>query len=132
MHAQHGDGGVRSYRSDACTTQEWGGSGHTGLMHAQHGGGGHTGLMHAQHDGGGGGHTGLMCEHKQDGLSCQGRRNGFEIGGAYKRDIIFIHPPKRRRVTYASTIRPASASTLSTSSMKPLHGIISYCTCILV
>ena len=50
--------------------------------------------------------------------------------------IIFSHPPKRRRVTYASTIRPASASasasTLSTSSMKPLHGIISYCTCILV
>ena len=45
--------------------------------------------------------------------------------------IIFSHPPKRRRVTYASTIRPASASTLSTS-MKPLHGIISYCTCILV
>ena len=42
------------------------------------------------------------------------------------------HPPKRRRVTYASTIRPASASTLSTFSMKPLHGIISYCTCILV
>ena len=48
--------------------------------------------------------------------------------------LIFSHPPKRRRVTYASTIRPASASasTLSTSSMKPLHGIISYCTCILV
>ena len=49
--------------------------------------------------------------------------------------ILFSHPPKRRRVTYASTIRPASASvsasTLSTS-MKPLHGIISYCTCILV
>ena len=51
---------------------------------------------------------------------------------------LFSHPPKRRRVTYASTIRPASASasastsTLSTSSMKPLHGIISYCTCILV
>ena len=45
--------------------------------------------------------------------------------------ILFSHPPKRR-VTYASTIRPASASTLSTSSMKPLHGIISYCTCILV
>ena len=51
--------------------------------------------------------------------------------------ILFSHPPKRRRVTYASTIRPASASasasasTLSTSSMKPLHGIISYCTCIL-
>ena len=48
--------------------------------------------------------------------------------------MFFSHPPKRRRVTYASTIRPASASvsTLSTSSMKPLHGIISYCTCILV
>ena len=47
---------------------------------------------------------------------------------------VFSHPPKRRRVTYASTIRPASASasTLSTSSMKPLHGIISYRTCILV
>ena len=49
---------------------------------------------------------------------------------------LFSHPPKRRRVTYANTIRPASASasasTLSTSSMKPLHGIISYCTCILV
>ena len=49
---------------------------------------------------------------------------------------LFSHPPKRRRVTYASTIRPASASasvsTLSTSSMKPLHGMISYCTCILV
>ena len=45
---------------------------------------------------------------------------------------IFSHPPKRRRVTYASTIRPASASTFITSSMKPLHGIISYCTCILV
>ena len=44
--------------------------------------------------------------------------------------VLFSHPPKRRRVTYASTIRPAS--TLSTSSMKPLHGIISYCTCILV
>ena len=56
--------------------------------------------------------------------------------GVYK--LFFSHPPKRRRVTYASTIRPASASasasasTLSTSSMKPLHGIISYCTCILV
>ena len=53
-------------------------------------------------------------------------------------DPIFSHRPKRRRVTYASTIRPASvsasasASTLSTSSIKPLHGIISYCTCILV
>ena len=50
--------------------------------------------------------------------------------------LIFSHPPKRRMVTCASTIRPASASasasTLSTSSMKPLHGIISYCTCILV
>ena len=50
---------------------------------------------------------------------------------------IFSHPPKRRRVTYASGIRPASASasasmsTPCTSSMKPLHGIISYCTCIL-
>ena len=43
----------------------------------------------------------------------------------------FSHPPKRMRVTYASGIRPASASTLSTS-MKPLHGIISYCTCIFV
>ena len=42
----------------------------------------------------------------------------------------FSHPPKRRRVTYASGICPPSASalasTLSTSSMKPLHGIISY------
>ena len=50
--------------------------------------------------------------------------------------IRFSHPPKRRRVTYASGIRSASvsasASTLSTSSMKPLPGIISYCTCILV
>ena len=49
---------------------------------------------------------------------------------------ILSDPPKRKRVTYASGIRPASASasasTLSTSSMKPLHGIISYCTCILV
>ena len=47
---------------------------------------------------------------------------------------LFSHPPKRRRVTYAGGIRPASASvsTLCTSSMKPLHGIISYCTCILV
>ena len=52
----------------------------------------------------------------------------------YPKVMIFSHPPKRRRVTYASTIRPASASasTLSTSSIKPLHGIISYCTCILV
>ena len=50
--------------------------------------------------------------------------------------MVFSHPPKRRRVTYASTIRPvsasASASTLSISSMKPLHRISSYCTCILV
>ena len=47
---------------------------------------------------------------------------------------IFSHPPKRRRVTYASGIRPASASasTLCTSYMKPLHEIISYCKCILV
>ena len=51
---------------------------------------------------------------------------------------IFSHPPKRMRVTYASGIRPAwasvsaSASTLCTSYLKPLHGIISYCTCILV
>ena len=49
--------------------------------------------------------------------------------------VLVSHPPKRR-VTHASGIRPtsasASASTLSTSSMKPLHGIISYCTCILV
>ena len=47
--------------------------------------------------------------------------------------IILGHPPKRRRVTYASGIRPASASasvsasTLCTS-LKPLRGIISYCT----
>ena len=50
--------------------------------------------------------------------------------------LIFSHPPKRRRVAYASGIRPASASasasTLCTSYLKPLHGIISYCTCILV
>ena len=54
------------------------------------------------------------------------------IGRTGRFNFLFSHPPKRRRVTYASTIRPASASTLSTSSMKPLHGIISYCTCILV
>ena len=41
------------------------------------------------------------------------------------------HPPKRRRVTYASGIRPASTSTLCASSLKLLHGIISYCTRIL-
>ena len=37
-------------------------------------------------------------------------------------------------VTYASGIRPVSASvsTLCTSSLKPPHGIISYCTCMLV
>ena len=52
--------------------------------------------------------------------------------------LIFSHPPKRRRVTYASRIRlvsasaSTSASTLCNSYLKPLHGIISYCTCILV
>ena len=40
--------------------------------------------------------------------------------------FIFSHPPKRRRVTYASGFRPVLASTLCTSSLKPLHGIISY------
>ena len=50
------------------------------------------------------------------------------------RILLFSHPPKRRMVTYASGIRLASVSvsTLCTSSMKPLHGIISCCTCILV
>ena len=46
--------------------------------------------------------------------------------------VIFSHPPEGRRVTYVGGICPASASTLCTSSLKPLHGIISYCTCILV
>ena len=58
----------------------------------------------------------------------------LSFGGICKK-MICSHPPKGRRVTYARGIRPASVSasgsTLSTS-MKPLHGIISYCTCILV
>ena len=62
-----------------------------------------------------------------------GGGGGVNLVMRWNGHVFFSHPPKRRRVTYASTIRPASASasTLSTS-MKPLHGIISYCTCILV